>query len=492
MLQSLYGKLALVLLVLFGAVGLFYTVVTVVTTRLYQQEVNQKLNVALAHNIVTDQLLSSQGEVSPYALKELFHLLMVVNPSIEMYLLDVQGTILNFSAPLEKVKRTAVSMEPIRQFLGHAKSFPILGDDPRDATRHKVFSVAPIPLQGPPTGYLYIVLGGEDYDSVSDMLQRSYIVRLSLLAVLTGLVFALLAGLLLFNTLTGRLTQLTSKMETFARSDFSEPLVAESPPLTIERNRDEIDRLQTTFNRMVHRILQQVASLKDTDRLRRDLVANVSHDLRTPLASVQGYLETLLMKEGTLTRKEQRTFLDIALTQCERLSQLVAELFELARLDSHEAQIQCERVSLGELVHDVCQKFHLAADHKQIHLTTSVPQDLPFVSADIGLIERALENILQNALCYTPNGGKIAVVLYEEADWLRVRISDTGCGIEPQDLPHIFDRFYRANRGTRLGGAGLGLAIAKRILELHGGRIQAESTPHVGTSVSFALPTLQG
>ena len=109
--RSLYGKLALVLLFLFCAVGILYTLLTVFTTRMYQQEVNQKLNRALARNIVADQLLSSQGEVSPYALKELFHLLMVINPSIEMYLLDENGGIVNFSAPTEKVKRSAVSLE---------------------------------------------------------------------------------------------------------------------------------------------------------------------------------------------------------------------------------------------------------------------------------------------------------------------------------------------------------------------------------------------
>lgn len=295
---------------------------------MYQQEVNQKLNRALARNIVTDQLLSSQGEVSPYALKELFHLLMVVNPSIEMYLLDEKGVIVNFSAPAEKVKRSAVSLEPIHRFLSEADAFPILGDDPRDVTRQKVFSVSAIPLQGQPTGYLYIVLGGEEYDSVADMLQRSYILRLSLWAALTGLLFALLAGLFLFNMLTRRLSKLASTMEMFAKNDFSEAVGVHPEDFIPERHNDEIDRLRSTFNRMVQRILQQVATLKQTDILRRELVANVSHDFRTPLASLHGYLETLLMKEGMLTRKEHRKFLDIALKQSERLRELVGELFE--------------------------------------------------------------------------------------------------------------------------------------------------------------------
>lgn len=485
--RSLYGKLALVWLLLFCAVGILYTVLTVFTTGMYQQEVNQKLNRGLARNMVADQLLSSQGEVSPYALKELFHLLMVVNPSIEMYLLDENGVILNFSAPPEKVKRSAVSLDPIRTFLAHTDTFPILGDDPRDTSRKKVFSVSQIPLSGQPTGYLYIVLGGEEYDSVVDMLRRSYILRLSVWTALTGLLFALLAGLILFNMLTRRLSKLALTMETFADNDFSEEVGKYQQDLLPDRHSDEIDRLRATFSRMVQRIRQQVASLKQTDVLRRELVANVSHDLRTPLASLHGYLETLLMKEGTLSREEHRTFLDIALKQSERLSELVGELFELARLDSREACIQREEFSLAELVQDVCQKFQLTVANKGVTLKSDFPSDLPFVKADIGLIERALENIIQNATRYTAAGGAITVSLTLLPESVRVCVSDTGCGIEERDLPYVFDRFYKAHRENPSGGAGLGLAITKRILELHGSTIRAESTPNVGTIISFEL-----
>lgn len=490
--RTLYGKLSAVLLVLFCSMGILYILLTFFTTRMYWQEVNQKLNRALAKNLVADQLLTSQGEVNPYALKELFHMLMVVNPGIEIYLLDRYGAIQAFSAPPDKVKRSTVALGPVKKFLSEPAAFPILGDDPRDATREKVFSVAPIPPHGEPEGYLYIVLGGEAYDSAVEMLQGSYILRLSLWAGLAGVLFALLAGLLLFNVLTRRVRRLASTMETFAKSDFSAQVPAASGVGSSTDRQDEIDRLGATFNRMVQRILQQVATLKQTDSLRRELVANVSHDLRTPLASLHGYLETLLIKEGTMTAGEQRTFLDIALKQSERLRQLVGELFELAKLDSCETQIACEPFSLAELVQDVAQKFHLAAAGRHIHLRTDLRSDIPFVRADIGLIERALENLIHNALRYTPEGGSITVALAHEAQAVTVRVTDTGCGIAEQDLPYIFDRFYRADRQqrSRWEGAGLGLAITKRILELHGSTIEAHSTPHVGTTMTFRLPTL--
>lgn len=488
LLRSLYGKLAAVLLALFCSIGILYILLTLFATHMYQQEVNQKLNRTLARNLVTDQLLTSQGDVYPFALQELFHLLMVVNPSIELYLLDSNGTITAFSAPLEKVKRSKIALGPIKKFLTEVDAYPILGDDPRDLKREKVFSVSPIPLHGVPTGYLYIVLGGEEYDSAVEMLQGSYILRLSLWAAAAGLLFALLAGLVFFNVLTRRVRQLASTMETFAKSDFSEQVPLTMNDGTPDRNRDEIDRLRTTFNQMVRRIQQQVATLKQADALRRELVANVSHDLRTPLASLHGYLETLLIKESTLSVEEQRAFLDIAIKQSDRLRLLVGELFELAKLNSHEMQINREPFSLAELVQDVAQKFQLAADTKQIALQTRFLADLPFVTADIGLIERALENLIQNALRHTPAGGTIAVALSHEEKTIAVQITDTGCGIPERDLPHIFDRFYRGDRQQQSDGAGLGLAITKRILELHGSAIDARSTLNVGTAITFQLP----
>jgi len=353
-------------------------------------------------------------------------------------------------------------------------------------SRKKIFSVCPIPVTGPVDGYLYVILSGEEYDSVAQMLQGSYILRLSTGVVIGGLFFAALAGLVLFNLLTRRLRRLASTMEAFKRSDFSEPLNPSSHDQG--RSGDEIDRLDETFRQMTDRIVLQMKKLKETDALRRELVANVSHDLRTPLASLHGYLETLLLKEGTLTPEEQRNYLEIAAKHSERLGKLVSELFELAKLDSRETQPHVEPFSLGELVQDVVQKFRLSAEKKNVRLQARLREDLGFVSADIGLIERVFENLIENALRYTPEGGEITVALIPETDRITVQVTDTGCGIPQEELPHIFDRFYRVEKHERSDGAGLGLAIAKRILELHGGSIRAESAVDRGTAFTFHLP----
>ncbi len=491
MFRTLYGNLAAVLLGLFCLIGVLVILLSLYTTRMYVHEVNQKLNRSLAEHMVAEKILMQTGRVNEEALKEIFHMLMVINPSIEVYLLDANGAILNSSAPPGKVKRQRVSLAPLEQFLAGVEVLPILGDDPRDFDRKKVFSVSPIPLNGPVECYLYVILGGEEYDSAIQMLQGSYILRLSTWAVAGGIVFSALAGLLLFNLLTRRLKKLVSGVEAFTQSNFSAQF--ETAPLSNGRSRDEIDQLGTTFSRMADRIRQQVQELKQADQLRRELVANVSHDLRTPLTSLQGYLDTLLLKEGTLSPQEQRTYLEIATKHSEQLGKLVAELFELAKLDSREMEPHVEPFSLGELVQDVVQQLRLVAEQKRIGLQTDFLKDLPFVSADIGLIERVLENLIENALRYTQPGGTVTVALTRKNETIMAQVTDTGCGISPDDLPHIFDRFFRVgtNHQERSAGAGLGLAIAKRILELHGSAIEAQSILNGGTTFTFHLPAAQ-
>ena len=219
-------------------------------------------------------------------------------------------------------------------------------------------------------------------------------------------------------------------------------------------------------------------------------MAHVSHDLRTPLASLQGYLESLKLKDAELTGEERAEYLHIALRHSERLTRLVSELFELAKLDAKETRPQCESFALAELVQDVVQKFDLRAAQDKIRLTLVPARELPFVSADIALTERVLENLLANALNHTPGGGEVRISLEQGEGAVFTRISDTGSGIPETELPHIFAPFYRGHTSQPQGDehAGLGLAIAKRIVELQSGEIRVESRLGAGTTFSFSLP----
>lgn len=491
MLRTLYSKLAIALFGLVCLIGLLFFLLVRYSTDLHQQEINQKLNASLAENIVREEQLFQNGKINHIALKEVFHMLMVINPSIEVYLLDKHGRILDYSAPAEKIKRTSVDLQPIRAFVSGKREFPITGDDPRDHHKRKIFSVAPIMQGGELECYLYIILAGEEVDSISAMLEGSYIARFTAGGVIASLLIALLAGWLIFFLLTRRLSRLSTAINAYADNDNGRFTTQRYPEKQIPA--DEIDRLGHNFNIMADRIDAQLQELKNNDSQRRELIANVSHDLRTPLATLHGYLETLILKGDNLPAGERERYLQIAASHSQRLNQLVDELFELSKLESSETLLNIEPFSLAELVQDVVQKFRLQAEANGIALESEFGSNLAFAYGDIGLIQRVLENLLENALRYTPAGGCIRVELANNARQIQVRVADTGCGIPADELPHIFDRFYRLEKSRQGKGdnAGLGLAIVKRIIELHGSAIEASSGIGRGTSFEFSLPARQ-
>jgi signal transduction histidine kinase len=491
MLRSLYSKLAVVLLGLFVLVGISFVIISVFTTEKYQQEVNQKLNLELAGLIVAEKIILKDKQVNQDALKDIFHMLMVINPSIEVYLLDAEGNILAFSADPGKVVRETVDLEPVKMLIGGHVALPLFGDDPRDANGKKVFTVAPIAEDDRLEGYLYVILGGETYDNIIQKIQGSYILRLSIWVITISLSIALLAGLFIFAFLTHRLKRLATIMERYKNGTPSQ-----MPDLSLtlhETPHDEIDSLGATFMQMTERINQQMEKLETSDSLRRELVANVSHDLRTPLATLRGYMETLLMKDESLSVEERREYLRVAISHCERLSQLITDLFELAKLEAQGMDVHSESFSLNELVQDVVQKFQLIAKEKDINILANIGKALPFAYADIALIERALENLIDNAVRHTPKEGTVSIVMSHENKHITVKISDTGLGIPEKDLPRIFDRFYQLDKSRRekTGHSGLGLAITKKIIELHKCKIEVESKTGSGTAFIFSLPVNQ-
>lgn len=472
---------------LLAAIGLMYALLSVSAIHHYLQEVNQRFNRDLAQNLVADRNLVQEGRINEAALRETFHYYMTINPSIEIYLLDREGTILSYSADPGKVKRQRVSLRPITAFLQGDESFPLLGDDPRSHERRKAFSVTPVPAADHLQGYLYIILRGEQFDSVDRAILESYFLRLSGWAVAGSLGFGLLMGLGIFYFMTRRLRHLTEAMDSFRKSDFTSK-VPFSAAKEI-KSLDEIERLETTFGHMAKHIITQLNELNRKDALRRELVAQVSHDLRTPLASLHGYLETLQIKAKTLTYQKRSEYLSIALRHSQQLTRLVEDLFELAKLEAKETQPHSEPFSIAELVQDVLQEFQLKAQGKGVQLAMQGFEGAPFVIAEIGLIDRVLENFLENALDHTPKGGGVDITLEAQNNHVTVSITDSGCGIAAVDLPHIFDLFYQSSHRHRGGQhAGLGLSIAKRILELHGSDIKVNSKMASGTTFSFSLP----
>jgi signal transduction histidine kinase len=299
----------------------------------------------------------------------------------------------------------------------------------------------------------------------------------------------LVAGTAAFWLITRPLRELTAAVRRF-ETEGIDAIEGQAPTLErIARGGGEIALLAQAFAQMTRRIAEQWRELTLQDQQRRELFANVSHDLRTPLTSLHGYLETLRLKAGTLDEEERRRYLDIALDQSRKVGRLAQELFELARLEYGVVKPEKESFALADLVQDVFQKFELAAESRQQKLRPDIAPGLPVVSADLGMIERVLTNLLDNAIRHTPAGGEIVVQLRaatgDEGTGVTVQVSDTGPGIPRELQPGLFKRpaFTGSVRSDGSAGGGLGLVFVQRILQLHGSDIRL--VPQAGRGAVF-------
>lgn len=483
--SNLCARLALSFVGLFLLLGLAFLALTNWSNNRYYEEVTQNLNQSLAMYIAQREPLIHNNIVNQTAMTDLATLVMTVNPIVEVYLLDASGKILSHTLPVDSVVRTHVAIQPVQDWLEKKYPLPILGENPREHNGERIFSVWPVMDGNALAGYLYVILGGQTVQSLSDSLRGSYILKQSLAGLAVILLFAIISALLIFAVLTNPIRKLAQQMDNFQQQALQSHTA--KIPLKIMPDSDEIAYLSSAFAAMRQRIDEQMQNLEETDRLRRELISNVSHDLRTPLSSMQGYLE--MLTRTSITAEDRQNFMGIALKHCHRLTQLVKELFELSKLDAGREAPHLENFSLAELLQDVVQKYSLLAQQKHISLTAPYTDQLYMVNADIALIERVLENLIDNALRYTPENGQVDITLTQKTNCVEVGVQDTGIGLADEDIPHIFERYYRAQKSAEYHhqSTGLGLAIVKRILELHGSVVRVESKPNQGTRFEFPL-----
>lgn len=499
--KSLFAKLSLALLLVVTLLGSGFFLIERYSTQNYYEEITQRLNSSIAMYVTGERQLMEDFVVNREALSLLAQQAMIINPTVEVFLLDTEGNILAHAFPPESIVQNRVDLSPVKALIGGNVDMPLRGTDPRNLDRKKIFSAFPVMHNDVLQGYLYAVLGGAKYDELANAIRHSYVQRLSAGALLAIVLAAFLIGLLVFWLFTRRLSLLTTNVKAFTDSGFGENTQGAMTGSSLSgglskkaaggHKADEIGQLEFAFSAMADKLYEQFENLKKTDQLRRELVSNVSHDLRTPLASMHGYVETLLIKNDELDPEKRREYLEIARKHTQRLGELIGDLFELSKLDSASIHPSLEAFSLAELLHDTVHEFDLDAEKRNVKLSVEAPDDPSIVYADIGLVQRVLENLIRNALKFTPAGGNISIRLDNKPGAIAVAIQDSGCGIAEEDLEHVFDRFYRAENTTqeRTNNAGLGLAIVRKILDLHGSRITVNSEVDRGTCFEFDLPT---
>ncbi len=292
---------------------------------------------------------------------------------------------------------------------------------------------------------------------------------------------AVVLGYFLSSAITGRIRALQQAAEQIQAGQLEV-----SVPV---RGNDELAALGVTFNQTAARLRDAAKKQRELDALRRDLVAWAGHDLQTPLASIRAILEALA--DGVVDDAETvQRYLTTAQRDVQSLSLLIDDMFQMAQLDTGSLPLKQEMASLSDLISDTLESFSELANRQQIALSGEVTSGVDPVFIDVQRVGRVLNNLIGNALRHTPPGGVVSVRAAPASSGARVEVRDSGEGIPPDDLPCIFERFFRGekSRSRAKGGSGLGLAIAKGIVEAHGGQIGVESSLGDGTLFYFTLP----
>ncbi|MFC2016951.1 sensor histidine kinase [Chloroflexota bacterium] len=331
------------------------------------------------------------------------------------------------------------------------------------------------PWQSGAIGTLYTIPESSmEVDFASTQILFGAIGRFFLRGGLVAIAIALIMTFFLSRRILAPVKALTSAAKRLGRGDFSERVQV--------KDRSELGELANTFNSMA-------SDLERAEQLRQNMVADVAHELRTPMSNIRGYLEAV--RDGVIEPDADTVrSLDEEATL---LSRLVDDLQELSLAEAGELKLVCQTENIGELIKQTVAGVQAQTTAKGLSVSIDLPDKLPPVNIDSYRISQVLRNLLENAVAHTAEGDAITVTARQEGNWVEVAVIDTGEGIPSEDLPNIFERFYRVDKSrTRAtGGSGLGLTIAKRLVEAHGGKIEAHSEPGKGSCFSFTLPVSQ-
>ncbi len=485
---SLYQRLSLSLLLVFIVIFIVFYFWVVQLEQKTRYESKQRLHLSLAASLARDNPLLQQGVYDNTALSNLFHTLMVLGPSFEFYFLDPQGKIITHSIAPSLIKRQNVNLTPLIQLTQNQATLPVYGDDPQHLTRKKIFTTAPVFNGNVLQGYLYVIVASERYESAFSRLKSNNQTEISVVLVMGTIIFLFVLLLAIFAYFTRPLRRLNLDIQALKQVDFDKSKVKLTPWMANSSN--EVHQLGYAFLQLIDQINEQFSLLQKSDSKRRELLADISHDLRTPLSSLQGYIETLSLNKDTLSEQQREKFIEIALKNAYQLKGLIDQLFELAHLEGGQVSVHLETFNLAEILHDVVAKFSLQIREKQLKITIKPERSLIQVNSDISKLERVLSNLIENSIRHTPANGEIELEITQlKNNQCQLKISDNGNGVKAEELPYIFDPRYRASNAMqdKQKHTGLGLAITKKLLEILNTEIHVESTFGKGTSFTFLL-----
>lgn len=501
--MSKLNSITLRLIVLFVSVFVLITVLFLCfiqsSANSFQAQSNQSLHSKLASHMIMDNKLLSKGNIDPEVLEHTFHGLMLLGPAFEIYVIDPDGQVIAFSAPKDKVKRTHISLDPIHAFIDKQGNYPLKGNDPRNSQGDKIFSAAPIYKNEQLQGYLYVIIGSQLEENIVALLKDQRMISDQQALFIASILFALLICLILIGQIVKPISHITRQVSRYERSNNWQqgkhigllPLKSQVWPSKEET------QLASAIEQMSVTMTEQFEQIVRKDIQRKELLSYISHDLRTPLASLIGYIETWQRQNTEAAEPANSEYIDTALKNAHVLNELVGQVFDLAHLETGGVELHREPLAIVELAQDIMETFKLQAKDAGVSLDFTPKDSTIWVDADIAKLERVFSNLVANAIRHTPAGGEIIITFVpidiDNDKRVLIQVTDSGSGIPKDQLPRVFEAHFRAGnkRDSESGNAGLGLAIVKALLALHKTSIAVKSEEDSGTCFEFSLPLYQ-
>jgi len=462
---GIFSRIGIFVFLVINALGVLFVVVTYNATSDYFQASTQLLNKDVAANIARLSEPFSKKGIDHKKADSVFNSTMIISPNTEVYFLDTMGNVKYYYAPDSLIKERKVPVTRIEAYLSDHLLL-IKNTDPRDPGTPKIFSAAPVSFQNQKIGYIYVILAGMEYRSVADFVFKSQVGGWA-----TKVFFIIILATVIFSLLYTSRLQKRFNHVIYILDQFKDGNV--NVRFNIQQN-DEFFPIADAFNRMVAMLDENFSRLKLLESERKNFLANISHDLRTPLAVARGYTETLMIAKA-VDLEERERHLEIIQNKIIQVEKLVLQLFELSKMESVDFTPHKEPFVFSEILHESIKGAELQARKKNITISCENCQDSSLIDADIGMMERVVQNLLENALKYTNENGTINIVLSRESGTLIVLLENSGELIKGELLDWINNN--AADAGVRRPKqAGLGLALVKRILHLHGFEFIADTT----------------
>jgi len=453
---GIFSRIGIFVFLVITALGVLFVLVTYNATSDYYQASTQLLNKDIAEHIAKLSEPYSKNGIDHKKADSVFNSTMIISPNTEVYFLDTMGNVKYYYAPDSLIKERKVPVDKIETYLSDHKHL-IKNTDPRDPGTLKIFSAAPVTFGGQKIGYIYVILASMEYRSVAEFVFKSQVggwaTKVFFIIILATVVFSLLYT----SRLQKRFNHVIHVLDQFKEGNLNVRFNI--------KERDEFFPIADAFNKMVTMLDNNFTRLKLLEGGRKNFLANISHDLRTPLAVARGYTETLMM-ETTASRKEQEGHLDMIQGKIMQVEKLVLQLFELSKMESVNFTPQKEPFIFSEILQEIIRGAELQAKAKNILISCENCEDSTLIDADINMMERVVQNLLENALKYTKENGYIKITLSHNANHLVLRLENSG-NLLSSTLLNWVNSDAAEDMLKRPKEAGLGLALVKRILQLH-------------------------